>query len=262
MFGVEIWIWDNIQITETRRSFLMLKLDMEKYVNLKIADGTSMECYTAIPKDAVGKDNPGIIVLQEAFGVNHHIRDVADRFAAQGFVVIAPELYHRNAPPYFEGSYSHIDAIRPLMSAMTVEGTEADLKAAHHWLSQHELVNPANIFSIGYCMGGRVSFFANATLPLAAGVSYYAGGIKTVADKAKNVSGRHLFFWGGLDKHIGQDQIDAVIQAMDEAGKEYVNVKISYADHAFACDERPAYNEKAAKEAWAFTLAFLRNNMQ
>lgn len=220
-----------------------------------------MECYTAIPRDAVGKSSPGLIVLQEAFGVNHHIRDVADRFTAQGFVVIAPELYHRSAPPYFEASYNDFGPIRPLMEAMTIEGTEADLKAAYHWLSQHELVNPANIFSIGYCMGGRVSFLANATLPLAAGVSYYGGGIKAIADKAKTVSGRHLFFWGGLDKHIGQDQIDAVINAMDEAGKEYINVKISYADHAFACDERPAYNEKATREAWALTLAFLRDNM-
>jgi carboxymethylenebutenolidase len=235
---------------------------MEKYVNLKISDGTDMECYTAIPEDAIGKTNPGLIVLQEAFGVNHHIRDVADRFAAQGFVVIAPELFHRDAPPYFEASYTDFGAVQPLLAAMTVEGAEADLKAAHHWLSHHELVNPANIFSIGYCMGGRISFLANATLPLAAGVSYYGGGIKAVADKAKSVSGRHLFFWGGLDKHIGQDQIDAVINAMDEAGKEYINVKISYADHAFACDERPAYNEKATKEAWALTLAFLRDNMR
>jgi carboxymethylenebutenolidase len=234
---------------------------MEKYVNLKVADGTEMEAYTAIPEDAIGRNAPGLILLQEAFGVNHHIRDVADRFAAQGFVVIAPELFHRTAPPYFEGSYSDFPAIMPHMNALTVEGNEADLKAAYHWLKHFELVNPANIFSIGYCMGGRVSFLANATLPLSAGVSYYGGGIKQIADKAANVSGRHLFFWGGLDKHIGQDQIDAVINAMDAAGKEYINVKISYADHGFSCDERPAYNEKATKEAWALTLAFFRNNM-
>jgi carboxymethylenebutenolidase len=98
-------------------------------------------------------------------------------------------------------------------------------------------------------------------LPLSAGVSYYGGNIKQIADKAANVSGKHLFFWGGLDKHIGQDQIDAVINSMDNVGKEYINVKISYADHAFACDERASYNEKATKEAWALTLAFFKNNM-
>jgi carboxymethylenebutenolidase len=234
---------------------------MEKYVNLKIEDGTDMECYTAIPQDAVGRNSPGLILLQEAFGVNHHIRDMADRFAAQGFVVIAPELFHRSAPPYFEGSYSDFPSIMPHMNALTIEGNEADLKACYHWLRHHELVKPENIFSIGYCMGGRVSFLANATLPLAAAVSYYGGNTKQIADKAPNISGRHLFFWGGLDKHIGQDQIDTVINAMDTAGKEYLNVKISYADHAFACDERPSYNEKATKEAWALTLAFFKNNM-
>jgi carboxymethylenebutenolidase len=233
---------------------------MEKYINLKIADGTDMEAYTAIPKDATGRNAPGLILLQEAFGVNHHIRDVADRFAAQGYVVIAPELYHRTVPPYFEGSYTNFAEVKPHASAVTIEGAGADLKAAHHWLRHHELVNPENIFSIGYCMGGRISFLANATLPLKAGVSYYSGFIASVADLADTVGGRHLFFWGGLDKHISQDQIDTVTGAMDKAGKEYMNVKISYADHGFFCDERASYYEKAAKEAWALTLAFLKNN--
>jgi len=235
---------------------------MEKYVNLKIADGTDMEAYIAIPADAAGRNAPGLILLQEAFGVNHHIRDVADRFAVKGYVVIAPELFHRSAPPYYEGNYANFQEVMPHIQALTVEGNEADLVAAYHWLKHFELVNPANIFSIGYCMGGRVSFLANATLPLSAGVSYYGGGIKPLADRAVSVSGRHLFFWGGLDKHIGQDQIDTIIGAMDAAGKEYINVKISYADHAFACDERPAYNENATKEAWALTLAFFENNMR
>jgi carboxymethylenebutenolidase len=233
---------------------------MENYVHLKVDDGTEMEAYISIPADAVGRNAPGLILLQEAFGVNHHIRDVADRFANQGFVVIAPELFHRSAPPYFEGNYSDFPSVMPHMQALTVEGNEADLKAAYHWLRHNDLVNPANIFSIGYCMGGRVSFLANVTVPLSAGVSYYGGSIKTVAEKAGTVSGPHLFFWGGQDKHIGQDQIDAVIGEMDKNGKEYINVKISYADHAFACDERPAYNEKATKEAWALTLMFFANN--
>lgn len=234
---------------------------MEKYINLKVADGTDMEAYTAIPEDAAGKINPGLILLQEAFGVNHHIRDMADRFAAQGFVVIAPEMYHRTAPPYFEVGYTEFDKVKPHISAMTIEGNAADIKAAYHWLSSNELVNPGNIFSIGYCMGGRMSFLANATQPIKAGASYYSGNIKSIANKAANISGRHLFFWGGLDQHIGQDQIDIITKAMDEAGKEYINVKISYADHGFNCDERDSYNEKAAKEAWALTLAFFKNNM-
>jgi carboxymethylenebutenolidase len=170
---------------------------MEKYVNLKIADGTDMEAYTAIPEDAAGRNAPGLILLQEAYGVNHHIRDVADRFAAQGYVVIAPELFHRTAPPYFEGDYFNFQQVMPFYNAMTLEDNVADLKASYHWLRHHELVNPENIFSIGYCLGGRVSFLANAVLPLKAAASYYAGNIKQVVDKATAVSGRHLFFWAG-----------------------------------------------------------------
>lgn len=229
---------------------------MEKYVYLSVSDGTEMAAYTAIPQNAAGKTNRGLIVLQEAFGVNHHIRDVADRFAARGFVVIAPEMYHRTAPPYFEGDYSDFDSVKPHSSAMTIENNEIDIRAAFHWLSRHELVDPSQIFSVGYCMGGRMSFLANTILPLKAAVSYYAGYIKSVADRAKNVHGRHLFFWGGQDKHIGPDQIDAITTAMDEAGKEYINVKFSHADHGFNSDDRAAYNEKAAKEAWAMVMEF------
>lgn len=234
---------------------------MEKYVNLKVDDGIDMLAYTAIPEDAVGRKAPGLLLLQEAFGINHHMRDLADRFALQGYVVIAPEMYHRTAPPYFEAEYTNFEAVKPHSSAMTIEGNEADIKAAWHWLRQNELVNPENIFSTGYCMGGRFSFLANAILPLKAAASYYSGNIASVAGRAPAISGRHLFFWGGLDKHIGQDQIDTVIKAMDEAGKDYTNVKISYADHGFFCDERASYNEKAAKEAWALTLAFFENSV-
>ena len=128
--------------------------------NLKVADGTEMEAYTTLPEDAAGRNAPGLILLQEAFGVNHHIRDVADRFANQGYVVIAPELFHRSAPPYYEVSYSDFSSVMPHMQALTVEGNEADLNAAYHWLKHHELVNRANIFSIGYCMGGRGIVFS------------------------------------------------------------------------------------------------------
>lgn len=235
---------------------------MDNYINLKIEDGTDMGAYIAIPAGAAGRTSPGLLLLQEAYGVNHHIRDVAGRFAAKGYVVVVPELFHRTAPPYFEGSYDNFDGVMPHLQAMSVETLSADLKAAHYWLRHFELVNPANIFSIGYCMGGRASFLANAVLTLNAGVSYYGGGTASLADMAPKLSGSHLFFWGGQDKHIGQDQVDTVTRAMDEAGKDYISVKFSNAGHAFANDERPGYNANATKEAWALTLAFFENNMK
>lgn len=227
------------------------------YVTLQVADGTSMAAYVAYPENT-DENTPAIIVLQEAFGVNGHIRNVTDRFAREGYVAIAPELFHRTAPKGFEASYTDFPSVMPHMQALTPEALTADLQAAYTWITGQSQVNQQNIFSVGYCLGGRVSFLANTVLPLKAAVSYYGGGMDQLAGKAADLHGRHLFFWGGKDQHIKQEQIDSVINAVKQAGKEYINVTISYADHGFNCDERASYNEAASKEAWALTLAFLK----
>lgn len=229
------------------------------HVNLKVYDGTTMQAYISMPEKE--GTYPGIILLQEAFGVNGHIRNIADRLAKEGYVVIAPELFHRTAPAGFESSYTDFTALAPHFQGITVEGLTADLKASYDWLQHQKNVNHAKIGSIGFCLGGRVSFIANTILPLAAAVSYYGGGMAALADKAPQMHAPHLFFWGGLDKHITPEQVDTIINAVKKAGKTYTNVVISYADHAFNCDERPNYNKQAASEAWAMTLAFFKNNL-
>jgi carboxymethylenebutenolidase len=229
---------------------------MEKYVSLAIADGSTMAAYVAYP--AKGNNNfPGLLLFQEAFGVNHHIRNIADQFANEGYVVIAPELFHRTAPKGFEGSYTDFQAVMPHYQALTNEGLEADMKACYQWLKDQHIASD-KIFSIGYCLGGKVSFLANAVLPIKAGISYYGGGTDQLADKAADLHGKHLFFWGGKDQHIKAENINAITNALDKAGKDYVNVKFSYADHAFNCDERASYNPTASKEALALTLSFLK----
>lgn len=226
------------------------------YITLEVADGSTMLAYTASPEN-ITDETPAIIVLQEAFGVNSHIRKVAERFAAEGYLAIAPELFHRTAPEKLEISYTDFPSAMPHMQALTVEGLTADVQAAYKWLTQQP-VNQENIFSAGYCLGGRVSFLANAVLPLKAAVSYYGGGVDQLAAQAPHLHGRHLFYWGGKDQHIKPENISTIIQAVEDAGKDYVNVKFFYADHGFNCDERASYNETAAKEAWALTLAFLK----
>lgn len=230
--------------------------NQQNYVTLHVTDGSNMAAYTALPQNKTDKSS-AIILLQEAFGVNHHIRNVSDHFAKDGYVVIAPELFHRTAPVGYEAPYNDFDSVKPHYSAITNEGLEADLKACYQWLTEQPNVDKDKIFSIGYCLGGRVSFLANAVLPLKAAVSYYGGSTDQIADKAVNLHGKHLFFWGGLDKHIKQENIDTVIKAVEAAGKDYINVKISYADHGFNCDERPSHNSTASKEALALTLAFI-----
>jgi carboxymethylenebutenolidase len=229
-------------------------------VTLQVSDNTQVNAYTAFP--GTSGIYPGIILLQEAFGVNGHIRNVADRLAQEGFVVIAPELFHRSAAPGLEIPYSDFPSALPHFQAITPERLTADLQAAHAWLQAQDNVAADKIGSIGFCLGGRVSFLANAVLPLAAAVSYYGGGTHTLASRAGELHAPHLFFWGGLDKHISKDQVDSVLQALDAAGKPYINTTISYADHGFHCDERPSYNADAAKEAWALTLAFFNEKLR
>jgi len=226
-------------------------------VTLQASDGTQMNAYVARPSE--GESHPGLLVFQEAFGVNAHIRDVTRRFAAQGFVAIAPELFHRTAPPAFEGSYSDFAGVMPHMKAMTTEGAIADSQVAFNWLKVQTDVSHNDISSVGYCMGGRISFLANSVLPLKRAISYYGGNIAPgLLDRTSMLHGPMLFFWGGLDKHIPPEQREQVIDALKQNGKKYVNVEISDADHAFFCYARPAYNARASQLAWALTLEFLK----
>jgi carboxymethylenebutenolidase len=224
---------------------------------LKVSDGSSMDCYVARPADS--SSHPGIMVFQEAFGVNSHIRNLCERFAAESYVAIAPELFHRTAPG-FEGDYKDFTSVMPHMRAMTNEGAEADLRAAFEWLQSQKNVLRDRISSTGYCMGGRMSFLANSILPLHAAASFYGGGIAPgLLDRAVRLHAPMLFFWGGLDKHIPPEQRNAVVQAVAAAGKTYVNVEFSDADHGFNCDERASYQPRASRQSWALLLEFLRS---
>ena len=226
---------------------------------LPVADGTQVHVYVAQP--TITTAAPGIILFQEAFGVNHHIRSVADRLAAAGYVVVAPELFHRTAEPGLEIAYDNFAAAMPHYGAITPEGLAQDAQAAYDWLQSQPNVQKDKIGAIGFCLGGQVAFVANAALPLAAAVSYYGGGLHTRTAMAPDLHAPHLFFWGGLDAHISKENIQTIIDAVDAAGKPYINTVISYADHGFNCDERPSYNPDAAAEAWALTMAFFKEKL-
>lgn len=219
-----------------------------------------MQVFTVLP-DGPGPF-PGLILVQEAYGVNGHIRHVGERLAAEGFAVIAPEIFHRTAPPGWESPYGDFQAVMPHYQAITVDGLEQDLKACYEWFRGAAPVDADRAGAIGFCLGGRVSYVANAVLPLRAAVSYYGGGLDQVAYLAPKVSGPHLFQWGGLDKHLTPEIRDKVTAAMTEAGKPFASVIYSYADHAFNCDDRPAYQPEAAAEGWALSMAFLKGRMR
>jgi carboxymethylenebutenolidase len=231
---------------------------VKEKVELTVSDGTKMGAYLARPQKS--ETRGGLLVFQEAFGVNHHIRDVTERFAAEGYVAIAPELFHRTAPPGFEGSYSDFQAVSPHLKAVTPQTAEFDVRAACDWLRASSEVKSGDISSVGFCMGGRVSFIANSVVRLRAAVSFYGGGIAPgLLDRAAKLQAPSLFIWGGLDKHIPAEQRQAVLNALTAEKKIYVNTEFSNADHGFFCNERPAYEPKSARQAWALTLEFLRS---
>lgn len=227
-------------------------------VELKVADGTVMQGYVARP--VAGGAHPGLLVFQEAYGVNGHIRNVAERFAAEGYVAIAPELFHRTAPAGFAGAYGDFEAVRPHTQAVTNETAELDVRAAYEWLQSSAQVKPDSISCVGFCMGGRISFLTNSVLPLRAAISFYGGGIaQTLLDRAEKQKGPLLMLWGGLDKHITAEHRRAVTEALAAQKKNFVHVEFAQADHGFFCDERSSYNPAAARQAWALTLEFLKS---
>jgi carboxymethylenebutenolidase len=233
----------------------MLNVTTEKHT-LAVADGTSMNAFVALPSEK--GSFPGMLVFQEAFGVNGHIRDVAQRLAREGYVAIAPELYHRTAPSGIEIPYNDFASSMPHMKALTEKGLSDDIHAAFGWLRDSSHVAPNRIGSIGFCLGGRVSFLTNSIVPVRGSISFYGGSIApALLPRATHLHAPMLFFWGGLDKHIQQDQIRSVIDTLKAAGKPYINVEISDADHGFFCDARPTYNPVAAKEAWSLAISFL-----
>jgi carboxymethylenebutenolidase len=225
-------------------------------VDVPVKDGTTMPAYVARPAER--RDGPGILVLQDQFGVTDFLRDTADRFAQLGFTAIAPALYHRTGvfEMAYEGGY---DANKPHHKAVTWDGQIADAEAAYDWLLG-EGVSAERIGAMGFCMGGRLAYLANAHRPLRAAISFYGGRI--APDLLHHAAAQHgplLFFWGGRDDVIPQEQVRAVADGLTAAGADHDQVVFSDAGHAFFCHSRPAmYHERAAREAWAMSMEFLR----
>jgi carboxymethylenebutenolidase len=231
-----------------------------EWITLQVADGTSMRVYVARAQDA--NRHTGLLVYHEAFGVNAHIRDVTERLAREGYLAAAPELFHRTAPG-FEAAYNNFESAMPHVRALTHQGLEADVRAAFEWLRADPATLGLPIACIGFCMGGRVTFLTNAVLPVSAAVSFYGGGIAPnpftagLLDRAGDLHAPQMLLWGGLDKHIGPEVTRAVTESLRAAGKPFVHVEFSDADHGFFCDARSSYNPNAARQAWALALTFL-----
>jgi carboxymethylenebutenolidase len=220
-----------------------------------VSDGTRMAVHVENPGGRIAP--PGMIVLQEAFGVNEYVRQVVARFAGAGFAAVAPELYHRSGDAR-TAPYGDREITRELGKALTVAGQVSDVAAARDWLTREAGVPPDRVAVLGFCMGGRAAYLANAHLPLAAAISFYGGKIAPAhADLAPLQHGPLLMFWGGRDASIPKSQRRDVEDVLDAANVRHEHVIFSEAQHGFFGHLRSEYDPDAARIAWDHMSEFL-----
>ena len=220
---------------------------MSNEVSIATADG-SMTAHQSQPR-APGK-YPAVIVVMEAFGLNGHIRKVADRVAAEGFVAIAPDMYYREKDAVV--GYDRLERAIELMSGLKDDAILADISCVIAHLQKHAAVRAERIGITGFCMGGRISFLSACRLDaLKAAAPFYGGGIGGLLDQAKGISCPLLAFFGDQDAFIPNAEVERVRATLEDLGKDAEVVVYPGAQHGFFCDERDSYNAAAAADAWA-----------
>ena len=250
-------------------------------------DGRDLEAYLAVPEGA-GGGLPAVVVIQEIWGLEEHIRDVARRFAAEGYVALAPDLYTgewnekltpervARAMSFLRGASQEVqrdpeklesalsekpqeekDAVMILRRLLTPEQRMAfarDLVGAVRYLQKRPEVDPGRIGSVGFCMGGGISADLAVVCPeLAAAVIFY--GQNPPLDRVPEINAPVLGIYGEEDKGI-TGAVPELERAMREAGKDFRYHVYPGAPHAFFNDTRPNYRKEAAEDAWRRTLEF------
>ena len=231
-------------------------------------NGLEIDAYLAQP--ASTGTYGAVIVIQEIFGVNSHIRDVAERIAKQGYVAIAPAMFQR-AKPGFDVGYSQEDMQLGFQYMQQTKAPEimSDIQATIAYLKTLPNVKAEAIGAIGFCFGGHVAYLA-ATLPdIKAAASFYGGGIATsglgadtpTINRTSEIKGTIYAFFGTQDSFIPQEQ-NQQIEA--ELKKHHINHRVFRynADHGFFCDQRTSYNSEAAADAWQHLLELFQNTLK
>ncbi|WP_431098925.1 dienelactone hydrolase family protein [Polaromonas aquatica] len=223
---------------------------MGQFIQLTAADGFAVPAYVAQP---AGKPRGGIVVVQEIFGVNSHIRGVTDRFAAEGYLAVAPATFERVKPGVDMG-YSEADMkagfeLKTAVSALPGAGVLQDIQAA---IDHAAKASGGKVGIIGFCWGGLLTWRAACLLNgLSAAIPYYGGGITAEEEIGRQPKCPVMAHFGDQDHWIPMDGVEAFRKAHPE-----VEVHVYQANHGFNCDQRGSYNEAAAKLARERSLAF------
>ncbi|WP_341910063.1 dienelactone hydrolase family protein [Polaromonas sp. YR568] len=228
---------------------------MGQFTNLTSADGTTVPAYVAMPE---GKPRGGIVVLQEIFGVNSHIRAVTDRFAAQGYAAVAPATFQR-VKAGVELGYTEADmnagfALKTAVTELPGAGVLPDIQAA---IDHAAKLSGGKVGLIGFCWGGLLTWQSACTLKgLSAAAPYYGGGVTAPEEIARKPLCPVMAHFGDQDHWIPLEGVEAFSKAHPE-----VTVHVYAANHGFNCDQRGSYNEAAANLARERTLAFFAANV-
>lgn len=223
---------------------------------LETADGP-MPCFEAVPDEA---PRNAVVVIQEAWGVNAHIRDVAARLASAGYHAVAPAYFHRvDAPPLED--YSDVGAIFPMFEGMSDDSILLDTDAVLAFLRERGFVD-AGMGVVGFCMGGRASLLVSLRRALGAGVGFYGGGIvragrlpfPPLLEELADLRTPWLGLFGEEDAGIPVADVEAIRDVLGNASVESEVVRYPGAGHGFHCDARADYHQASAEDAWARTL--------
>jgi carboxymethylenebutenolidase len=227
------------------------------WISVKNTRNEQFDAYVSLPPTGRG---PGLVILQEIFGVNEHIRAVADQYAADGYCVIAPDIFWREGrkielaydPQGFERGLG-------LLGKLDIDQTAIDLQATVTALKQQSACS-GKVGSLGFCMGGLLSFIAAAEAGVDTAVCYYGGGIHQHLDRAKKIRCPVLFHFADQDAYIPQQAVQAVRKSL--GGRKNVRVIVhAGVDHGFNCWRRPAWNQVTAARARGQSLVHLSESL-
>ncbi|MEO7853201.1 MAG: dienelactone hydrolase family protein [Rubrivivax sp.] len=220
-------------------------------------DAGRFDAYLALPP---GGSGPGLLLFQEIFGVNEHIRSVAEQYALAGFVVMAPDVFWQQQPRIELGySADDVQRGRALAGAMDHGAVQRDMVDAVRTLRAVPQAAGRKAGVIGYCLGGRLAYTAAALTDVDAAVAYYGGGIQDQLDLAPRIQCPIQFHYGALDANIPLSAVDKVRAAVQ--GKDAQVHVYDRADHGFNCWARGSYHAASAALAHGRSLQFLAQQL-
>lgn len=240
---------------------------LEKEIVIPTPDG-QMDAFLSTPTKLTGP-LPAIIVIQEAFGLNNHIQDVCRRFAKQGMIALAPDLFHRQGKKLVI-PYTEFMKVMPILANLSNEGIVTDIKAARSYLETQPNVIKQKIGAVGFCMGGFAAMLSACKQLVDFAICFYSAGLfhkrpgiglSPIFEEFDFIKVPVLLFFGENDTSIPLLEIEKIRNALTSLKVDHEIVIYPHAGHGFFCESRGAYSKEAAIQAWDYLLQWLNKKI-